>query len=86
MIVDSATGDRLVFLASYDSTGSAACNGDSGGPAIVKRNGVSAVGGIVSYGSGGQCQEGSFAAFGNIGQARNLSWIKSQVPEARVVN
>jgi hypothetical protein len=86
MIVKSEISGGLVFTALFDSTGESACFGDSGGPAIVKRNGVSAVGGIVSFGSIGDCQAGSFAAFGNVGNSANLRWIRGQVPEALVLN
>jgi secreted trypsin-like serine protease len=86
MVVDALNPVRLVFSSSYDSTGQSVCPGDSGGPAIVQRGGRSVVGGIVSYGSIGSCQSGSFAAFGNVGSSDNLGWIRGQVPEAEVVN
>ena len=85
MVVAALNPVRLVFSASFDSTGQSACFGDSGGPAILRRNGVAAIAGIVSYGSIGDCQEGSFAAFGNVGNENNLNWIRGQVPEAQVV-
>jgi secreted trypsin-like serine protease len=86
MIVDALNPVRLVFSSSFDSSGQSACPGDSGGPAIVKRGGRSVVGGIVSYGSSGNCQSGSYVAFGNVGSGDNLRWIRGQVPEAEVVN
>ncbi|MEN9847203.1 MAG: hypothetical protein RIS36_2350 [Pseudomonadota bacterium] len=86
MIVGALNPARLVFEASFDSTNQSACFGDSGGPAILKRNGVAVIAGVVSYGSVGTCQQGSYAALGNVGNANNLSWIRSQVPEAQIIN
>jgi secreted trypsin-like serine protease len=86
MVVGALNSSRLVFSASFDSTDQSACFGDSGGPAIMRRNGEAVVAGVVSYGSVGDCKAGSFAAFGNVGNSNNLNWIRGQVPEALVRN
>jgi secreted trypsin-like serine protease len=86
MVVAAFSANRQVFGSSFDITGESACHGDSGGPAIVKRGGMSVVGGIVSYGSSDNCASGSYAVFGNVGNAENLNWIRGQVPEAQLLN
>jgi secreted trypsin-like serine protease len=86
MVVGALNPSRLVFSASFDATDQSACFGDSGGPAILRRNGEAVVAGVVSYGSVGDCKAGSFAAFGNVGNPSNLNWIRGQVPEALIRN
>jgi secreted trypsin-like serine protease len=58
----------LAFAANYDLTGSSVCPGDSGGPAIIEVNGVSAIAGVTSFGSISGCQAGSGAAFVNLSE------------------
>ena len=83
MVVSSTSSNGLLFEALFDSTGRSACPGDSGGPAIITVHGVSAVAGIVSFGSKANCLSGSFVDFGSVGSPAVQSFLRSVVPDAQ---
>ena len=83
MVVNSVAPSGLLFEALFDSTGRSACPGDSGGPAIVTVNGVSAIAGVVSFGSRANCLSGSFVVFGSAGSPAVQSFLRRAVPDAQ---
>lgn len=76
--------NNLIFTATFNSTNQSACPGDSGGPAIVRRNGISYLAGVVSFGTVQTCQLNSFAAFGNLSESSVHSAIVAAVPDASI--
>jgi hypothetical protein len=73
------------IVAAYNSTGSSTCLGDSGGPAVIERNGefvIAAVSTAVTAGS--NCQEGSLAVFASVSTAINFSFITNNAPDVLV--
>ncbi|KAJ8719668.1 hypothetical protein PYW08_011843 [Mythimna loreyi] len=57
--------------------GRSTCNGDSGGPLTVNRNGRPILIGITSFGSARGCQVGSPAAFARV--TSYVNWINGQL-------
>ncbi len=72
-------------LANYDSTGSSICLGDSGGPAIIERDGdfiIAAVATAVT--AKGDCESGSTAIFASVSSAVNFAFITNNAPAVKV--
>jgi len=73
------SGDILAFF--NHPNGANTCNGDSGGPAAVYRNGKWVVAGITSYGYSSNCGPSDTSGFENVTATSNLNFIKAHVPE-----
>lgn len=75
--------DNHIFVI-YDGSNSNVCNGDSGGPIIVERNGQPAIVGVVSQGTTVGCVPNDITTFSNL-QSNELSgWLFSTVPDVSV--
>lgn len=66
MIIKEITKDHLVAF--FDDNSGTACFGDSGGPAIVTRDGIDYLVGIVSSGSSEDCARGERILFSRLKQ------------------
>lgn len=66
----------------YDGENANVCNGDSGGPLLVVREGIGALVGVVSQGSVDDCGVGDVTTFANLTNQDLLGWILSIVPDA----
>lgn len=65
------------LVAGYDTTKTNACYGDSGGPAVVKVEGVAAIAAITSFGTVTlECKDGDYTFFPLLSRSENLSFIK----------
>lgn len=64
------------ITADYDTTKTNACNGDSGGPAIMLKNGVAGIIGITSFGVQTSCLSGDITHFPLMSYNKNLRFIK----------
>jgi len=80
MEVTDYTGGLI--KAEFDETGSSACNGDSGGPAVFEDDGVSGIVGIVSIGTVGNCLEGTEVFFTDVQLV--VDFIMKHAPDASV--
>lgn len=87
---------RGAFLASYDTTGSSICSGDSGGPALRKnRDGLTGILGVaqavlinpddVRPDGSPICKNGTVAVFTDTQTGSALDFILSLVPEAGII-
>ena len=64
------------LTAAYDTTKTNVCNGDSGGPVIVKVNKVTTIAAITSFGSNSNCLTGDITYFPVLVNSENLKFIK----------
>jgi len=80
MSIDTVhTGD---ILAKFNHpNGANTCNGDSGGPAAVFRNGKWVIGGITSYGYNANCGPTDTSGFQNVTDPSTQNFIKTHVPQ-----
>lgn len=62
--------------AAYDTTKTNVCSGDSGGPAVIKVNGVAGVVAITSFGTVDSCLTGDITSFPLLSYSKNLKFIK----------
>jgi hypothetical protein len=77
IVSDSLSG---VFLAAFNSTGSAVCSGDSGGPAIQVVDGSPGIVGVTSFDIAG-CGRNSRSGFVSI--PINLPFLQTAAPTAQ---
>ena len=64
------------LVAAYDTTKTNVCNGDSGGPVIVKVNKVTTIAAVTSFGSADNCLTGDVTYFPVLANSENLKFIK----------
>lgn len=82
MEVSSNEGDSIVAI--FGDEGSNTCFGDSGGPAIYSRDGLTGVVGVTSGGSRAECDKGDISTFANAAETDNLEFILRAAPDAQV--
>jgi len=80
MTIESVNGDYVTVL--FDGRGTNVCNGDSGGPLIVVRNGAPGIVGVVSQGTVEGCRAGDNTFFTNLQNRGVDSWLRAQAPDA----
>jgi hypothetical protein len=80
MTIESVDSEYVTVL--FDGRGTNVCNGDSGGPLIVLRNGKPAVVGLVSQGTVEGCRAGDNTFFTNIQNVGVESWLTRNAPHA----
>jgi len=87
MAVSTVTPNHI--FSEFDGSGSNTCNGDSGGPALLRFNDAagspaSGIVGITSTGSNENCSAGDVSLFANTQEEPILSFIKRVVPGVAV--
>jgi trypsin len=80
MTIESVNADYVTVL--FDGRGTNVCNGDSGGPLIVLRNGTPGIVGIVSQGTVEGCRAGDNTFFTNIQNSGVESWLAATATDA----
>lgn len=80
MTIESVHSDYVTVL--FDGRGTNVCNGDSGGPLIVLRNGAPGIVGVVSQGTVEGCRAGDNTFFTNIQNSGVESWLNAKAPDA----
>ena len=80
MTIQSVDANYISVL--FDGRGTNVCNGDSGGPLIVLRNGLPGIVGVVSQGTVEGCQAGDNTFFTNLQNGEIQSWLRRDAPEA----
>lgn len=78
MIVGSVE-EKHVFM-EYDGRGVNVCFGDSGGPMVLSRNGITGIAGIVSQSSRRDCAVGDITVFTRVSEEPVLSWLAAAAP------
>lgn len=83
MNIAEVTLNHLFVL--FSGGGVNVCNGDSGGPLMVKANGSLAIAGVVSQGSVEGCVSGDVTTFTNLQSPTMQQWLTSLAhPQTRI--
>lgn len=90
MTLESISAHHLFAFPFSEGSESGSCNGDSGGPAVVKRsyNGIDTYGisGIISTGTLEYCGEGDATAFTNLMHVENVRFLQEQIPGLTILD